>query len=354
MDLFQAMKRIKSHIPVREFNTRKASYSEVREENFRGKNVQRVVIFLRSTGCEWALRSGCTMCGHLSEQARKNIPAEQYVEQFISEYKKYDFGGYPVLDLYNNGSFFNDNELPGKARRRILEIIAKNKDIEMVVLESRPEYINDIKLKETKEILKDKRVEIAVGLETINDEIRNLCINKGFTREEFEAAAELIISILNLRVYVLVKPPFITEAEAIQDAIDSIRYSFDIGASVVSLEAVTIQEYTLVDLLHKKGLYRTAWLWSLTEIIKATAHYGKLVAALFRFFPMPKHVPHNCGRCDTVFLEALREYNSVLDPRVFDGLTCECKKKWEANLQRKVPPLAQRVQILDDLVFEED
>jgi hypothetical protein len=289
------------------------------------------------------------MCGHLKEQTQVDIPAERYVEQFIKEYSKYDFAHYPILDLYNNGSFFNDKEIPPEARRRIFNIIAEDDDIEMLVLESRPEYISEDKLKEAKRILKDKRVEVAVGLETINDEIRELCINKGFTLKEFEAAAEIITSILNLRVYVLVKPPFITELEAIYDAIASTRHCFDIGASVVSLETVTVQDYTLVDLLYHNGQYRTAWLWSLAEIIKATASYGKLVTGLFRFFPMPTYVPHNCDRCNNMFFEALREYNKTLDSSVFNGLTCECKEEWIADLKEIASPLPQRVAVLDQL-----
>lgn len=350
MEVSDVMKIIRSQTPQCRCNVARASSSEIREEYFNGKNIHRVVIYLRSGGCEWALKSGCTMCGHLKEQTKEDISAEQFIEQFITEHSKYDFAHYPILDLYNNGSFFNDKELPPEARRKILKIIADDDDIEMLVLESRPEYIEETKLKETKKILKDKRVEIAIGLETINDEIRELCINKGFTLKEFETAAELITSILNLRVYILMKPPFITEAEAIHDAIASIKHCFDIGASVVSLETVTVQDYTLIDLLYRNGLYRTSWLWSLAEIIKATASYGKLVTGLFRFFPMPTFVPHNCERCNELFFEALKEYNRTLDARVFDGLTCECKKEWMADLKKTAPPLAQRVAVLDQLV----
>jgi radical SAM enzyme (TIGR01210 family) len=350
MEVSNVMEIIRSQTPHSRCNVAKASSSEIREENFFGKNIQRVVIYLRSSGCEWALKSGCTMCGHLKEQTQEDISAEQYIEQFITEYSKYDFAQYPILDLYNNGSFFNDKELQPEARREILGIIAEDDDIEMLVLESRPEYIDESKLKETKRILKHKRVEIAIGLETINDEIRELCINKGFTLKEFEVAAGLITSILNLRVYILVKPPFITEAEAIYDAIASIKHCFDIGASVVSLETVTVQDYTLIDLLYHNGLYRTTWLWSLAEIIKATASYGKLVTGLFRFFPMPTFVPHNCERCNDLFFEALKEYNRTLNSSVFNGLTCECRKEWMADLEKVAPPIAQRVAVLDQLV----
>jgi len=350
MEVSNVMETIRSETPYCKCDISKASSSEIREENFNGKNIERVVIYLRSSGCEWALKSGCTMCGHLKEQTQEDISAEQYVEQFVTEYSKYDFAHYPILDLYNNGSFFNDKELPPEARRKIFDIIAEDDDIEMIVLESRPEYITEAKLRETKRILKDKRVEIAVGLETINDEIREQCINKGFTLKEFEVAAKLIISILNLRVYVLVKPPFITEVEAIYDAIASIKYCFDIGASVVSLETVTVQDYTLTDLLYHNGLYRTTWLWSLAKIIKATAPYGKLVTGLFRFFPMPTFVPHNCERCNGLFFEALREYNRTLDPSVFNGLTCECEKEWIADLKEVAPSIARRVAVLDQLV----
>ena len=90
-------------------------------------------MYLMSSGCEWALKSGngCTICGHLAKQTRIDeiISSDDYIMQFKSEFSKYNFKDYPILNLYNNGSFINDNEIPAEARREILKTINENDDI---------------------------------------------------------------------------------------------------------------------------------------------------------------------------------------------------------------------------------
>ena len=61
-----------------------------------------------------------------------------------------------------------------------------------------------------------------------------MCLNKGFSLAQFEKAAKIIIDNLYLRTYVMLKPPFLTEKESIDEAIKTIEYVFSLGASTVS------------------------------------------------------------------------------------------------------------------------
>ncbi|MMZ69019.1 hypothetical protein D1872_317760 [compost metagenome] len=86
------MKEIHAKIPDEQYHLDKvATETDIREENFQGKNYQRAVMYLMSNGCEWALKNGngCTMCGHLAKQTRKDGPlsAHYYLEQFSEEFK---------------------------------------------------------------------------------------------------------------------------------------------------------------------------------------------------------------------------------------------------------------------------
>ena len=54
------------------------------------------------------------------------------------------------------------------------------------MIESRLEYINTDILRELNESLKKKYIEIAIGVETVNDYIRNCYINKGTSFHDFE------------------------------------------------------------------------------------------------------------------------------------------------------------------------
>jgi radical SAM enzyme (TIGR01210 family) len=354
----EAQQIIHSKIPNEVCSTDRVAAAEVgqREEIFQGVNYKRAVVYLMSNGCEWALKNahGCLMCGHLAKQTRREntISVNDYLKQFEEEFELIDFEKYPILNLYNNGSFINDNEIPADARRGMLKKINENPYIKMLVIESRPEFITEEKMRELKEIIPDKHVEIGVGLEIKNDFYRGICINKGFSLHRFSLAAELITKYVNLRTYVLLKPLFLTERESIENAIETIDYSFEVGASTVSLEASTIQDYTLMSYFYKHGLYTPPWLWSILEIVKSVKNPGKLIVGLFKFFPSPSAVPNNCENCNEKIMEALIHYNRTLDRNVFEGLSCNCKHEWEENLNENPKPFEERLKPLPELLDE--
>ncbi len=345
------LEHIHGKIPAERYDTHKvASPTDIREEIFNGVNYKRAVMFLLSNGCEWALKEGhgCTMCGHLAKQTRTadTVTTAEYLQQFNEEFDKIDFKNFPLLNLYNNGSFFNDKEIAPEARLEILKRIGREKDIKMVVLETRPEFVTEGNIKEVKEILPGKHVEIAIGLEIKDDLYRTVCVNKGFTLRQYDQAAEIIVRNLHLRTYVLLKPPFLTEKESIDFAVEVIEYAFDRGCLTVSLEACTVQAFTLVDYLYESGLYNPPYLWSIIEVVKRVKvpDKQKLIVGLFQFYPSPSKTPFNCERCSENFLDAIRGYNRTLDKRFFDDLSCECKEKWQETIAADVPPFEERLE----------
>ncbi len=342
------MRELHAAIPCREFDvTRLARPIDIREEHFEGVNYKRAVIYLMSNGCEWALKAGngCTMCGHLSRHTRKEEPiaADDYLKQFRGVFDQIDFRRCPLLDLYNNGSFLNRNEIPHSARTEMLKLINRNPDIRMLVLESRPEYIDQETIDDIHSLVPNKHVEIAIGLELKDDLLRSICVNKGFVLAQYNQAAKLITSKLKLRTYVMLKPPFLTEKEGIEEAVRAVEHAFAAGTTTVSLEACTIQAYTLAQYLAERNRYRPPWLWSIAEVVRRTAHLGKLVVGLFQFYPSPTIVPYNCDRCSHRVLEAIKTYNRTLDLGALRGLTCECRKAWGRELRQVPRPFEERV-----------
>jgi radical SAM enzyme (TIGR01210 family) len=354
----EAQKIIHAQIPNENCSTDKVAAVEtgVREEIFDGENYKRAVVYLMSNGCEWALKNahGCMMCGHLAKQARRDstISVGNYLKQFEREFEKIDFKKYPILNLYNNGSFLNDNEIPPEARKGLLKKINENPEIKMLVLETRPEFVTEEKVREIKGLIPNKHVELGIGLEMKNDFYRGICINKGFSLQRFNHAASIITKHLNLRTYVLLKPLFLTEKEAIEQAIETIEYAFGIGATTVSLEACTIQDYTFMKYLYERGLYSTPWLWSIIEVVKNVRAPGKLIVGLFKFFPSPSAVPNNCDRCNEKVMETIIQYNRTLDRKAFDGISCKCKEEWRKILEEEALPFAERLKPIPEIVEE--
>jgi radical SAM enzyme (TIGR01210 family) len=345
-----AQRMIHQQIPKVDYDpTQAASTAFDRKEIFAGVNCKKAVIFLMSNGCEWALQSGhgCTMCGHLAKQARINEPISplHHIQQFEKEFRKIDFKTYPLLNIFNNGSFLNDNEIHPSARTEILKTINAQPDIKMLVIESRPEYATEEKVKEVKRLVKEKFVEIAIGLELKDDVYRAICFNKGFTLQNYNEAAGIIRKHLHLRTYVFLKPLFLTEKESIEHSIATIRHAFAQGSSTVSLEAGTIQDFTLAQYLHSEKLYTTPWLWSILEVVKQCGSFNRLIIGMFQFYPSPTSVPYNCDRCSQEVMNAISQYNHNLDTSIFNGLDCQCREKWQKILNEPALPFETRLKM---------
>lgn len=326
------MEKIHSKIPHEIYDYNKPASIDYRTEWFEGKKEKRIVIYLLTNGCEWALSNGhgCTMCGHLAKQGNREgvVDKLSLKEQFDSVMKKIDFAEYPLVNIYNNGSFLNENEIPIQIQKYILRELTSISQIKQIVIESRPEYITESSIKNLRKCINVDKLEIAMGLECISDMLRIKSINKGFTLNTFEKAVSYLGNI-KFRVYVLLKPPFLKEKDAIEEAVKTIKYAFKMGAETVSLEACTVQKYTFVEQEYKEGRYSPAWLWSIVEVIKRTHKYGKVIVGLFKFYPSPQRVPFNCSKCSGEVMKALERYNDTLNFEYLKNLDCECKRKWE-------------------------
>ncbi len=335
-------------------DTSRVSISEVKEGILDGESIERVIVILRNSGCAWATKDegGCLMCGHYCGTTRgKKLTPENYIKQIDYEMGLYDFNKYPMLCIYNSGSFLNEEEIPIEARQYIFKKIASIKGIHRLIIESRPEYITDAILDEIDTFLPNKTVEIGVGLETSSEEIRDLCLNKGIETKEYVSVAKRMKNYHSkLLGYVLLKPPFLTEAESIEDSISTIKYAFNIGFDVISLEPVSVQNFTLIDYLFESGYYRSPWIWSVIEVIKQTYKLGLVRIGGFEFFPVPSIFAHNCEKCNLKFIKAIKEFNRSYEPKVFEGINCECKKEWEFDLQEKIDEYPLRIlKILDSI-----
>lgn len=216
----------------------------------------------------------------------------------------------------------------------IMNIIGAEPQIEMVIFESRPEFITYEALALIREQLGDKRVQIGIGFETVYDEIRELSINKGAMLSDYDKAFEMMNRYdIEILTYILMKPAFVSERMAVDDTIKSIEYAFSAGVTSVSIEPVSVQDDTVIDLLHRAGIYRTPWIWSLFEVLKAVHRFGDVRAGGFEFFPTPREFVHNCPKCDDVCYNALREYNETYSVDAFEAIDCACHIEWKKELE---------------------
>ena len=68
------------------------------------------------------------------------------------------------IKIFVSGSFLNTEEIPKNAQKEILKIINEYEDVEEVVVESRPEYVNEDVLRDCCSMIPGKILEVAIGL----------------------------------------------------------------------------------------------------------------------------------------------------------------------------------------------
>jgi radical SAM enzyme (TIGR01210 family) len=131
------------------------------------------------------------------------------------------------IKLYNSGSFFDERAIPAADYREIAQCVS---GFQRVIVECHPKLVGESVLR-FRDLI-GTELEVAMGLETANaDTLAKL--NKGMTLEDFASAADFLVTNgVNVRAFILLKPPFTGEAEGIAWAKRSIGFAFDCGVEV--------------------------------------------------------------------------------------------------------------------------
>jgi len=342
------MRSIRADTPITSFPHDRAASSDIRTGYLNGQPVNRLVITLRGPGCAWVKRGGgCVMCGHYAGTFQGGVQTvDETVVQFRSEIAKYDMKHISIISLYNSGSVLNPSELNFEALKDILAEIGKFHSIKKVVLESRAEFVHADIITILREILgPNKILSIAIGLETSDDTKRELCVNKGSTFLEIERAVQSLNGIAEAQLYVLLGLPFLTESEAIEDAVISIRSARDMGADEIHIEPITLQSHTLVELLLKHNSIRLPSLYSIYKVLKQVVPDIQPYVSPFMHMPLPDRIPMGCPSCTERLIHGLlHRYNIFRDSESLEYEYCECINEWYKYLEETdARPLSQRV-----------
>ncbi|MFB6160259.1 MAG: archaeosine biosynthesis radical SAM protein RaSEA [Haloferacaceae archaeon] len=292
-----------------------------------------LTIILNTGGCRWARAGGCTMCGYVAESVEGgSVPHEALLDQVdacLAHEREHADEPCGLVKIYTSGSFLDEREVPAETRRAIAETFA---DRERVVVESLPDFVDRGKLADFLDRGLD--ADVAVGLETATDRVRRDCVNKYFDFADFvDAADEADAAGAGVKAYLLLKPPFLTEREAVADMVESVERCAE-HCHTVSMNPCNVQRYTMVDELHFRDGYRAPWLWSVVEVLRETADADAIVVS----DPVgagEERGAHNCGDCDDRVFNAIKDFDLRQDPAVFEQVSCDCEGVWETVLEEE-------------------
>lgn len=334
MSLNKAVLDIRQRIKVKPSPTNEPAASWTGADLVDGVQTETLTVIFKSAGCRWGKAGGCTMCGYVYDCASEPPTLEDYESQLAKALRKAEKFSEFMVKIFTSGSFLDEKEVTPEARDAILKTLAEDARIIKVLVETRPNFVTEENVQACLSILKSKPFELAFGLETSSDKIRKDSINKGFTFQDFVRAAETAKKYgATVKAYLMLKPLFLSEKQAMEDIIRSIDDAAPYS-DTISINLCNVQKGTLVEALWEKGQYRPPWLWSIVEVLgKAKAAHPDLPLMSDPVGAGSKRGPHNCKECDSEVADSLRTFSLTQNPADLSNKDCGCKELWKKVLE---------------------
>lgn len=271
-----------------------------------GEVVPVATVFLTNRECPWR----CLMC-----DLWKNTLTESVAPGVIPRQIAYALERLPAareIKLYNSGSFFDSNAIPPADYAGIARIVSA---FDRAIVECHPALVSR-KCVEFRDLL-GRPLEIAMGLETAHPEILDR-LNKRMTLDQFaQAAFFLRENHIDLRVFILVQPPFMKTEESLYWAQRSLDFAFRCDATAATLIPTRAGNGAMESLAGEE-FFRPPSL----EIIEAAMEYG-LRLNRGRVFVDEwdcDRIPAKCALCRTERWRRIHGMNLL--QRVLDPILC--------------------------------
>ena len=233
-----------------------------------------LTVFLTNRECPWR----CLMCDLWRHTTLDPVPPGQIPCQIDVALEA--AGPVPPrtrLKLYNAGSFFDLAAIPVADYPAIAH---RCQGFESVLVECHPSLVrNGERIREFAESILPARLEVAMGLETAHPEILRR-LNKRMTLEGFSAATRVLRDLgCATRAFVLVQPPFLPPALAVEWAERSASFAFSSGIQWVTL-IPTRGGNGALERLRDVGAFKPPTLSCLEDAVDAamTSRAGMLLA----------------------------------------------------------------------------
>lgn len=303
-------KTVIEHRPPKESLDPNKPYLYLQEEEIqKDGRVQNVnTIFLTNRECPFK----CVMCDlwrHTLDQPTPKDAIPRQIRFALDRMPKAS-----VVKLYNSGNFFDGKAIPKSDYEAIADLLS---EFDHVIVENHPKLIGFF-ISEFRDRL-NGTFEIAMGLETIHPEVLPK-LNKQITKEDFlEATQFLMDKEIDVRAFILLNPPFLTDPEMNIDwCLKSVEFAFDSGCSACSIIPVR-DGNGIMDELRKSGEYVPPTLTAL-ETVFDEALKMKSGRVFCDVWDLEKF--SNCKICFQERKNRLEKMN--LSQKILQRVNCHC------------------------------
>jgi radical SAM enzyme (TIGR01210 family) len=281
---------------------------EVEEERSRRGTIDRTgTIFITNRECPFT----CLMCDLWRYTTDHTVPVGAVHAQVDAALTQ--MPGIRHVKLYNAGNFFDDRAVSPHDRDLIAERVM---GLDTVIVECHPRLVDGRAMS-----FRDAtgtEVEVAMGLETVHPEVLPR-LNKGMTLADFETTTTRLLDRgLHVRAFILLRPPFQTEAEGVEWAVRSLDFACSLGVGCCSI-IPTRPGNGALDALATAGDFSPPALESLETVTEYGIGLGE--ARVFADL-WDVHRIADCPSCADARVERLRTMN--LTQTVPERVPCHC------------------------------
>jgi radical SAM enzyme (TIGR01210 family) len=272
-------------------------------------NLQKVnTLFLTGKECSFK----CLMCDLWKNTLISATPPGAILKQIdhaLSRLPRAD-----VVKLYNSSNFFDPKAIPPSDYPGIFE---KLRSYSRVIVENHPNLCGK-SCEDFNEKL-NGQLEIAMGLESIHPGVLPR-LNKKLTTDDFKKAATFLQTHkIKMRAFVLLNPPFLTDArENIEWTLRTIEFAFECGVGCCSVIPTRVGN-GLMEALEKKGLYVAPTLDAFEEVMERALEFkqGRVFADTWDIGFLS-----SCDECFELRKHRLEQMN--LKQVIFKRIQCRC------------------------------
>jgi radical SAM enzyme (TIGR01210 family) len=273
------------------------------ERSADGVVVPIATVFITNKECPFR----CVMCDLWRNTLTESVPVGAIPAQIDHALLKLPAAS--QLKLYNSGSFFDPRAIPAQDYAAIAE---RANQFDRLIVENHPALTGDACLR-FRDLL-SCRLEVAMGLETAHPEVLRR-LNKRMTLDQFSSAAGFLRrNGIDLRIFILVQPPYLPAAEALPWAERSLDFAMEQGATAAVLIPTRGGNGAMEDLM-ASGQFEPPSLGTL----EAAMEYGLSLKA-GRVFADLWGVREGCAYCHPQRLARLRQMN--LQQVFLDRISC--------------------------------
>jgi len=266
-------------------------------------------IFLTNRECPFR----CLMCDLWQNTTTETVPVGAIPRQIDFALERLPAASH--IKLYNSGNFFDKRAIPPADHAALSQRL---QPFRTVIVENHPRFCTDVCVDFSTQI--DGQLEIAIGLETVHPQVLQR-LNKQMTLGDFERAVQFLRgNDIQVRAFILLRPPYLSEPEGIDWALRSLEFAFALGVGCCAV-IPTRAGNGIMQQLEADSMFTPPSLRSLEHVTETglRMNAGRVFADLW---DIEKLIA--CSDCGSERIQRIHEMN--LTQQVPPALACHCEK----------------------------